>query len=70
MTDLKIGEYRTADKVSGKLRVPLTGLEIEKYVLYCLKPDKSPGPDKYPKELVKTMTVEEFLIVRAWVNEI
>ena len=29
MTDLKVGEYRTADKVPGRLRGPLTGLKVE-----------------------------------------
>ena len=44
--------------------------EIAKYVEYCLKLGKAPGPDKCPNELLKTMSDEEFLIVQVWVNEI
>jgi len=44
--------------------------EIKKYVAMCLKPGKSTGPDRCPNELTKTMTDEEFQIVKMWVNEI
>ena len=36
----------------------------------CLKPGKSTGPDRCTNELTKTMTDEEFQIVKMWVNEI
>ena len=36
----------------------------------CLKPGKSTGPDRCTNELAKTMTDEEFQIVKMWVNEI
>jgi len=36
----------------------------------CLKPGKSTGLDRCPNELTKTMTDEEFQIVKMWVNEI
>jgi len=36
----------------------------------CLKPGKSTGPERCPNELTKTMTDEEFQIVKMWVNEI
>ena len=48
----------------------VTNQEIAKYVEHCIKPDKAPGLDKCPNELLKTMSDEEFLIVQAWVNEI
>jgi len=35
-----------------------------------LKPGKSTGPDRCHNELTKTMTDEEFQIVKMWVNEI
>jgi len=35
-----------------------------------LKPGKSTGPDRCPNELTKTMTDEEFQIVKMWVKEI
>lgn len=60
MIGLRIGEFSTADKVPGRLKGPLMCLEIETYVLHCLKPGKSPGPDKCPNKLVKTRTDEEF----------
>jgi len=70
MTKLKIDAYRTASGTQGKLRGALTSQEIAKYVEYCLKPGKAPGPDKCPNELLKTMPDEEFLIVQAWGNEL
>jgi len=69
-TKLKIDAYRTASGTQGRLRDALASQEIAKYVEYCLKPGKAPGPDKCPRELLKTMSDEEFLIVQAWVNEI
>jgi len=68
MTKLKIDAYRTASGVQARLRGALTSQEIAKYVEYCLKPGKAPGPDMCPNELLKTMSNEELLIVRAWVN--
>jgi len=70
MTKLKIDACRTANGTQGRLRGTLTSQEIAKYVEYCLKPGKAPGPDKCPNELLKTMLDEEFFIVQAWVNEI
>ena len=52
------------------MRGALTSQKIAKYVEYCRKPGKAPGPDKCPNELLKTMSDEEFLIVQAWANEI
>jgi len=69
-TKLKIDAYRTASGTQGRLRVVLTSQEITKYVEYCLKPGKAPGPDKCLNELLKTMSDEEFLIVHACVNGI
>ena len=48
----------------------LISQEIKKYVAICLKPSKSTGPDRCPNELTKTMTDEEFQIVKMWVHEI
>ena len=70
MTKLKIDAYRTASGTQGRLCGALTSQEIAKYVEYCRKPGKAPGPDKCPNELLKTMSDEEFVIVQAWVNEI
>ena len=55
MTKLKIDAYRTASGTQGRLRGALTSQEIAKYIEYCLKPGKAPGPDKCPNELLKTM---------------
>jgi len=70
MTKLKMDAHRTASGTQSRLRGALTSQEIAKYVEHCLKPDKAPGPDKCPNELLKTISGEEFLIVQAWVNEI
>ena len=69
MIKLKVDACRTASGTQGKLRGALTSQEIAKYIEYCLKPGKAPGPDKFHNELWKTLSDEEFLIVQAWVNE-
>jgi len=48
------------------LRGKLTSQEIA----MCLEPGKSTGQDRCPNEVSKTMTDEEFQIVKMWVNEI
>jgi len=63
MTKLEIDVHRTASGTQGRLRGALTSQEIAKYVEHCLKPGKTPGPDKCPNDLLKTMSDEEFLIV-------
>jgi len=70
MTKLQFDANRTASGTQGRLRGALTSQEIPKYVEYCLKPGKAPGPDKCPNEPQKTMSDKEFLIVQAWVNEL
>jgi hypothetical protein len=52
------------------MRGELTSQEIKKNVAMCLKPGQSTGPDRCPNEFTKTMTDEEFQIVKMWVNEI
>ena len=70
MTKLKIDAYRTFSGTQSRLRGTLTSPEIAKQVEYCLNPGKAPGPDKCLKELLMTMSYEEFLIVQACMNEI
>ena len=75
MVKLLIDTCRTAKHQPSKastrpLRGELTSQEIKKYVAMCLKPGKSTGPDRCTNELTKTMTDEEFQIVKMWVNEI
>jgi len=70
MVRLLIDTYRTAEHQPDRLRGELTSQEIKKYVAMCLKPGKSTGPDRCTNELTKTMTDEEFQIVKMWVNEI
>ena len=69
-TKLKIDAHRTTSGSQGRLRGAFTSQEIAKYVEYCLKPGKTPGPNKRPNELLKTMSNEEFLIMQPGVNEI
>jgi len=70
MVRLLIDTYRTAEHQPSRLRGEPTSQEINKYVAMCLKPGKSTSPDRCPNELTKTMTDEEFQIVKMWVNEI
>ena len=70
MVRLLIDTYRTAEHQPGCLKGELTSQEIMMNVAMCLKPGKSTGPDKCPYELTKTMTDEEFQIVKMWANEI
>jgi len=66
---LLIDTYRTAEHQPGRLRGELTSQEIKKYVAMCLNPGESTGPDRCPNELTKTMTDEEFQILKMCVNE-
>ena len=70
MVRLLSDTYRTEEYQPGRLRGELTSQGIKKYVATCLKPSKSTGPDRCPNELTKTMTDEEFQVVKMWVNEI
>jgi len=70
MVRLLIDTYRTAEHQPDRLTGELTSQEIKKYVAMRLKPGKSTAPDICPHELTKTMTDEEFQIVKMWVNEI
>ena len=48
----------------------VTDNEFRIFVDNCLKANKSPGPDGYPNESVKTMSHTELEILREWANEI
>jgi len=56
MVRLLIDTYRTAEHQPGRLRGEITSQEIKKYVTMCMKPGIGTGPDRFPKELTKTMT--------------
>jgi len=70
MVKFLIDTYRTEGHQLDRLRGELTSQETKKCVEMCLIPDKSTGPHRCPNELTKTMTDEEFQIVKMWVNEI
>ena len=70
MVRLLIDTHRTVEHQPSRLRGELTSQEIKKCVAICLKPGKSTGPDRCLYELTKTMTDEEFQIVKMWVDEI
>jgi hypothetical protein len=44
--------------------------QIKDIIISCLKANKSPGPDGYTNECVKTMSYAEIEILREWANEI
>ena len=48
----------------------VTDNEFRSFVDSCLKANKSPGPDGYSNESVKTMSYAELEILREWANEI
>ena len=48
----------------------VTDNEFRSFVDSFLKANKSPGPDGYPNESVKTMSYAELEILREWANEI
>ena len=69
MTKLNIDKCRTAKGTQGRNRGTLTSQEIAKYVKYCLKSGKALGPDKCPRELLKTMSDDSGILDCASVCE-
>jgi hypothetical protein len=55
---------------SKGLKGPLTDTEMQKVVDFYLKINKSPGPDKFQAELIKTMSPEQIRVLQKWLNEI
>jgi hypothetical protein len=55
---------------SARLKGRVTDNEFRSFVDSCLKANKSPGPDGYANESVKTMSSVELEILREWANEI
>jgi hypothetical protein len=56
--------------LSKGLKGPLTDTEMQKVVDFYLKINKSPGPDKFQAELIKTMPPEQIRVLQKWLNEI
>ncbi len=56
--------------LSKGLKGPLTDTEMQKVVGFYLKINKSPGPDKFQAELIKTMPPEQIRVLQKWLNEI
>jgi hypothetical protein len=54
----------------ARLKGRVTDNEFRSFVDSCLKANKSPGPDGYTNESVKTMSYAELEILREWANEI
>jgi hypothetical protein len=54
----------------ARLKGRITDNEFSIFVDSCLKANKSPGPDGYSNECVKTMSYEKLEILREWANEI
>ena len=65
-TDKKIGE----PFFSKGLKRPLTDSEMQKVVDFYLKNSKTPGPDKFKVELIKTMPPEQIRVLQQWLNEV
>ena len=52
----------------ARLKGKITDNEFSSFVDSCLKAKKSPGPDGYANDCVKTMSCEELEILREWAN--
>ena len=70
METLGVFGERRAKPEDGGLRGDLTKGEWEAYIRTKLRNGKSPGPDKYQNELIKSMTEEGLEILRIWANEV
>jgi hypothetical protein len=55
---------------SARLKGRVTDNDFRSFVDSCLKANKSPGPDGYTNECVKTMSHVHLEVLRAWSNEI
>lgn len=56
--------------LSKGLKGPVKDSEIQKIVDNYLKNIKTPGPDSFPAELIKTMPPEQLKVIQKWLNEI
>ena len=59
-TGKKIGE----PFFSKGLKRPLTDSEMQKVVDFYLKNSKTPGPDKFQEELIKTLPPEQIQVLQ------
>jgi hypothetical protein len=69
---LNAGVFKRGQRIDprARLRGRVTDNEFRSFVDNCLKVNKSPGPDGYSNESVKTMSHTELEILREWANEI
>jgi hypothetical protein len=66
------GVFKKKTRIDPRARLKgrVTDNEFRSFVDSCLKANKSPGPDGYTNECVKTMSHAELEVLRAWANEI
>jgi hypothetical protein len=69
---LDAGVFKKSKRIDPRARLKgkVTDNEFRSFVDSCLKANKSPGPDGYANECVKTMSYAELEILRQWANEI
>jgi hypothetical protein len=69
---LDAGVFKRHKRIDPRARLKgkVTDNEFRSFVDSCLKANKSPGPDGYANECVKTMSYAELEILRQWANEI
>ena len=65
------GVFKKSARIDPRARLKgrVTDNEFRSFVDSCLKANKSPGPDGYTNECVKTMSHAEREVIRAWANE-
>jgi hypothetical protein len=68
----KAGVFAKEKRIDPRARLKgkVTDNEFSSFVDSCLKAIKSPGPDGYSNECVKTMSYAELDVLREWANEI
>jgi len=66
------GVFKRGKRIDPRVRLKgkVTDNEFRSFVDRCLKAIKSPGPDDYTNECVKTMSYTELEIFRGWAKEI
>ena len=58
-------------KLLGKgFKGPIKDSEMQKIADHYLKNNKTPGPDSFQTELIKTIPSEQLTVIKQWLNEI
>ena len=67
LKDCKIKDPKLLEK---GLKGPIKDSEMQKIADHYLKNNKTPGPDSFQAELIKTMPPAQLTVIKQWLNEI